>query len=75
MASATLLELVESQAPGSSGSSGTERRSRETITTSSMEKMIPAIAAAFGVLRLVRVSISLLGITDFPPEGCEHSPL
>jgi hypothetical protein len=64
MASATVLEFVSSQAPGSSGSVGTERRSNKTISVNKIEKTIPAIAAAFGVFRLVRVSVSPLDITD-----------
>jgi hypothetical protein len=66
MANATVLEFVSSQAPGSSGSVGTERRSSNTIRVNKIEKIIPAIAAAFGVLRLVRVSVSLLGNMESP---------
>lgn len=57
-ATATVLALVASQAPGSCGSAGTELRRSQNTAISRTENSIPAIAAALGVLRLCLVSES-----------------
>jgi hypothetical protein len=57
-ANATRFALVLSQSPGSSGSVGTEIRSNQNIVKSRIQNRMPAIAAAFGVLKFARVSVS-----------------
>ena len=52
------IALVLSQSPGSSGSVGTEIRSNQNIVNSRIQNRMPAIAAAFGVLKFARVSVS-----------------
>src|SRR3974377_202423 len=63
-ASATALELLCSQAPGSWGSAGAEMRNSQKTVSNRMENSIPAIAAAFGVLKLVRVRgpVDIMGL-------------
>src|SRR6478609_5454525 len=53
-ASVTALEFVASQVPGSAESAGTEIRSNPKTATINTENTMPAIAAAFGVRKLVR---------------------
>jgi hypothetical protein len=50
----TLLELVLSQAPTSSGSFGIESHKSQRLHISKTENRMPAIAAARGVLRPAR---------------------
>src|SRR5882757_5099381 len=60
---ATVWESVAIQAPESSGSAGTERRSSQSIVNRRTEKTMPAIAAPFGVFRWARARAILSVIT------------
>jgi hypothetical protein len=52
------------------GPEGMETRSSQNVRNNMIEKTIPAIAAAFGVLRLLLVKLSSCGIRRAPlPAG------
>src|SRR5258708_380576 len=59
---ATVWESVVIQAPESSGSAGTERRSSQSIVSRRTEKTMPAIAPPFGVFRRARARAILSDI-------------
>src|SRR6476660_9324362 len=66
--SATVRAFVSSHAPGSLGSAGTEARRIQKAPNTESENRMPATAAALGVFRLARVTVSLPAISVFLPS-------
>jgi hypothetical protein len=71
--SATGVRIRTEPQPGSWGSAGTEIHSSQNAATVNKENSIPAMAAAFGVFRFVRLKASF-GVTACASQRSSEEP-